>query len=106
MPALLSCAQKNTASSAIPLPEKTTPAEMKQLRFFTEGCFWHTEIFFQSLTGVRDAISDYAAGKTKNPDYKSIGSGQTGHAETVQVFTVWLRSFTKRSWLLFLPATI
>ncbi len=78
MTALLSCAQKNTGSSAIPLPEKTTPSKNEAVAVFAEGCFWHTEIVFQSLTGVRDAISDYAGGKTKNPDYKSIGSGQTG----------------------------
>ena len=84
--ALFSCAQKNTGSSAIPLPEKITPSKNEAVAVFGEGCFWHTEIVFQSLAGVRDAISGYAGGKTKNPDYESIGSGQTGHAETVQVF--------------------
>lgn len=86
MTALFSCAQKNTGSSAIPLPEKITPSKTEAVAVFGEGCFWHTEIVFQSLAGVRDAISGYAGGKTKNPDYESIGSGQTGHAETVQVF--------------------
>ncbi len=86
MTALFSCAQKNTGSSAIPLPEKITPSKNEAVAVFGKGCFWHTEIVFQSLAGVRDAISGYAGGKTKNPDYESIGSGQTGHAETVQVF--------------------
>jgi peptide-methionine (S)-S-oxide reductase len=84
--ALFSCAQKSTGSSAIPLPEKITPSKNEAVAVFGEGCFWHTEIVFQSLAGVRDAISGFAGGKTKNPDYESIGSGQTGHAETVQVF--------------------
>jgi peptide-methionine (S)-S-oxide reductase len=52
---------------------------------FAEGCFWHSEIVFQSLRGVRDAVSGYAGGKTANPDYERVGSGNTGHAESVQV---------------------
>jgi peptide-methionine (S)-S-oxide reductase len=54
--------------------------------YFSEGCFWHTEIVFQSLEGVRDAISGYAGGTDANPDYEKVSSGETGHAETVQVF--------------------
>jgi peptide-methionine (S)-S-oxide reductase len=53
---------------------------------FAEGCFWHTEIVFQSLDGVRDAVSGYAGGNKKNPDYESVGSEETGHAESVQVY--------------------
>jgi len=53
---------------------------------FAEGCFWHTEIVFQSLVGVRDAVSGYAGGKNKNPDYESVSSESTGHAESVQVY--------------------
>ena len=34
---------------------------------FAQGCFWHSEIVFQSLTGVRDAVSGFAGGKTINP---------------------------------------
>src|SRR5688500_15000662 len=54
--------------------------------YFAEGCFWHTEIVFQSLDGVRDAVSGYAGGTTPDPNYEKIGTGNTGHAETVQVF--------------------
>ena len=53
---------------------------------FAEGCFWHTEIVFQSLVGVRDAVSGYAGGTDTNPDYEKVSSGETGHAESVQVF--------------------
>ena len=53
---------------------------------FGEGCFWHSEIVFQSLVGVRDAVSGYAGGTTVNPDYEEVGSGNTGHAEVVQVY--------------------
>lgn len=49
---------------------------------FAEGCFWHTEIVFQSLEGVRDAVSGYAGGDNSNPDYENIGH----HAESVNVY--------------------
>jgi peptide-methionine (S)-S-oxide reductase len=49
---------------------------------FAEGCFWHTEIVFQSLEGVRDAVSGYAGGDSDNPDYENIGH----HAESVNVY--------------------
>jgi peptide-methionine (S)-S-oxide reductase len=53
---------------------------------FAEGCFWHSEIVFQSLVGVRDAVSGYSGGHTTNPDYDAVSTGQTGHAESVQVY--------------------
>jgi len=53
---------------------------------FAEGCFWHTEIVFQSLVGVRDAVSGYAGGTDTHPDYEKVSSGETGHAESVQVY--------------------
>jgi peptide-methionine (S)-S-oxide reductase len=49
---------------------------------FAEGCFWHTEIVFQSLEGVRDAVSGYSGGDNDNPDYENIGH----HAESVNVY--------------------
>ena len=53
---------------------------------FSEGCFWHAEIVFQSLEGVRDAVSGYAGGTDTNPSYEKVADGNTGHAETVQVY--------------------
>jgi len=53
---------------------------------FGEGCFWHSEIIFQSLEGVRDAVSGYAGGHDPSPDYEKVSSGETGHAEVVQVY--------------------
>ena len=49
------------------------------------GCFWCTEALFQQLEGVHHVISGYSAGHTENPDYKSICTGRTGHAEVVQI---------------------
>lgn len=53
---------------------------------FSEGCFWHSELVFQSLVGVRDAVSGYAGGNYTDPDYETVAGGGTGHAETVQVY--------------------
>jgi peptide-methionine (S)-S-oxide reductase len=53
---------------------------------FAAGCFWHEEAMFESIKGVKEAISGYAGGSTQNPTYESIENGNTGHAETVNVY--------------------
>src|SRR5690349_2109993 len=58
------------------------PAGKEAVATFSEGCFWHTEIIFQSLEGVRDAVSGYAGGNSDNPDYENVGH----HAESVNVY--------------------
>ena len=84
--ALTSCAQKQVSSNKIPVGIKSPKAAGEAIAYFAEGCFWHTEIVFQSLYGVRDAVSGYAGGSAKSPDYDNVSSGQTGHAETVAVY--------------------
>ncbi|RQO68189.1 peptide-methionine (S)-S-oxide reductase [Aquitalea sp. FJL05] len=49
------------------------------------GCFWCTESIFQALQGVRQVQSGYIGGHSSNQDYRSVCSGQTGHAEAVQI---------------------
>lgn len=82
--ALVSCGQ--TQPVKIPLAEKTAPSPHEAVADFSEGCFWHAEIVFQSLVGVRDAVSGYAGGTDKHPTYEKVSTGTTGHAETVQVY--------------------
>ena len=48
------------------------------------GCFWCLEAVFDGLQGVTDVVSGYAGGHVQNPDYKSVCTGRTGHAEVVQ----------------------
>ena len=84
--AFVSCAQTQNNNLKIPVAEKRPPSSNEAVATFSEGCFWHAEIVFQSLVGVRDAVSGYAGGHTTNPTYESVASGQTGHAETVQVY--------------------
>jgi methionine-S-sulfoxide reductase len=49
------------------------------------GCFWCIEAVFQRLEGVKSVRSGYAGGKIKNPTYREVCSGLTGHAEVVEV---------------------
>jgi peptide-methionine (S)-S-oxide reductase len=53
---------------------------------FAAGCFWCVEYVFESVKGVEEAVSGYSGGKEKNPTYHEVGSGNTGHAESVQVY--------------------
>jgi len=49
------------------------------------GCFWCTEAVFQMLPGVKSVTSGYAGGTKENPTYKEVCSGDTGHAEVIQI---------------------
>jgi methionine-S-sulfoxide reductase len=49
------------------------------------GCFWCTEAMFLSLDGVTKVESGYSGGTVKNPSYKEVCSGETGHAECVKI---------------------
>jgi len=49
------------------------------------GCFWCTEAVFQQLKGVFQIISGFTGGKIKNPPYREVVMGRTGHAEAIQV---------------------
>ncbi|GAA4010563.1 peptide-methionine (S)-S-oxide reductase MsrA [Hymenobacter fastidiosus] len=64
------------------------PAKLNGLAVatFAGGCFWCTEEVFEELRGVREVISGYAGGKEPKPTYEQVGSGQTSHAEAVQVY--------------------
>ncbi|MEO8712301.1 MAG: peptide-methionine (S)-S-oxide reductase MsrA [Parafilimonas sp.] len=53
---------------------------------FAAGCFWHEEALFESIKGVKEAVSGYAGGTTENPTYESVRTGTTGYAESVMVY--------------------
>ncbi|MDX1420824.1 MAG: peptide-methionine (S)-S-oxide reductase MsrA [Rubricoccaceae bacterium] len=52
---------------------------------FGGGCFWCVEAVMQPLRGVTQVTSGYAGGRVKNPSYREVCAGRTGHAEVVQV---------------------
>lgn len=49
------------------------------------GCFWCLEAVYKRITGVQEVVSGYAGGHVANPTYKEVCTGQTGHAEVVQI---------------------
>lgn len=56
-----------------------------QLATLGSGCFWCTEAFFLKVKGIESVVSGYTGGQVKNPTYKEVCSGLTGHAEVIQL---------------------
>lgn len=67
---------------------KPTAAELVELHtaYFASGCFWCVEAVFESVKGVKEAVSGYSGGKEANPTYPQVSRGATGHAEAVKVY--------------------
>jgi peptide-methionine (S)-S-oxide reductase len=64
---------------------ETPSAQNLETATFGQGCFWCTEAIFQRLEGVKSVQSGYSGGAIKNPSYREICNGNTGHAEVVQI---------------------
>lgn len=64
---------------------KTIKNESKALATFAGGCFWCTEAIFEQLKGVSSVVSGYSGGTVKNPAYREVVTGRTGHAEAIQI---------------------
>ncbi|NNC70770.1 MAG: peptide-methionine (S)-S-oxide reductase MsrA [Flavobacteriaceae bacterium] len=56
-----------------------------ELATFGNGCFWCTEAIFEQLEGVYKVESGYAGGSVKNPSYREVCTGNTGHAEVIRL---------------------
>ena len=65
-------------------PRDQPPGKLETATFGA-GCFWCVEAVFERLKGVRKVTSGYSGGHVKNPTYKQVYTGETGHAEAVQV---------------------
>ena len=63
----------------------TARAATLQTAVFAGGCFWGVEAVFEHVKGVKSVVSGYAGGTVVNPDYETVSSGRTGHAEVVKV---------------------
>lgn len=78
------------SSQPQPIKKSNTQPSMNQSQntdtaIFAAGCFWCVEAVFQQLQGVDTVISGYIGGQTENPDYESVCTGKTGHAEACQI---------------------
>jgi methionine-S-sulfoxide reductase len=70
---------------ADPLASSPEPPEDAARATFAGGCFWCMEPPFDKIAGVYSTTSGYAGGKEKNPSYRQVSSGGTGHTEVIQV---------------------
>jgi peptide-methionine (S)-S-oxide reductase len=77
-------ASVSEAPGGTPMPDReSTPTT--ELATFGAGCFWCVEAVLEQLDGVLDVTSGYMGGHVENPTYKAVCTGETGHAEVVQV---------------------
>ena len=91
--ALLAAALFATAAQAeearlVPAPtvdEAVDPASTTEVAVLAGGCFWGVQGVFQHVAGVTSAVSGYAGGDAATARYETVGSGTTGHAESVEV---------------------
>jgi peptide-methionine (S)-S-oxide reductase len=67
---------------------KLTPEELQKYEtaYFASGCFWCVEAIFESVKGVKEAVSGYAGGTEPDPNYEDVSYGRTSHAEAVEVY--------------------
>ena len=68
-----------------PLVPTKSKYEDYQLATFGGGCFWCTEAIYRRIKGVKEVYSGYAGSDYKNPTYRDVCSGTTGHAEVIQI---------------------
>ncbi len=77
------CQKPNTQTST--MNPETKSSDKTELATVGGGCFWCTEAVVERLPGVKSVVSGYAGGKNANPTYEEVCTGQTGHAEVIQI---------------------
>jgi peptide-methionine (S)-S-oxide reductase len=84
LPLLYTCI---LGAATLPAPALDPPptAGHQAVAVFAGGCFWGVDAVFKSVKGVHQVVSGYAGGKQSTAHYETVGSGRTGHAESVQV---------------------
>jgi peptide-methionine (S)-S-oxide reductase len=66
-------------------PDSTNTPGKLETATFGGGCFWCGEAVFQRIPGVKSVVSGYAGGATRDPSYEQVCTGDTGHAEVIQI---------------------
>jgi peptide-methionine (S)-S-oxide reductase len=86
--ATTACNAKASPAAAIPAPVVDSPrasSAAKETAVLSGGCFWGVQAVFQHVKGVISATSGYSGGSAKTAEYEVVSTGETGHAESVQV---------------------
>src|SRR5258706_15938798 len=86
--AFTSCARAGESAVVVPAPiadVKATASDGLQEAVLAGGCFWGVQGVFQHVAGVKTAVSGYAGGNADTAQYEKVGTGVTGHAESVRV---------------------
>ena len=80
-------AERQEQARMVPAPVQDEPAgsATSETAVFAGGCFWGVQGVFQHVKGVTNAVSGYAGGDKRTAQYEEVGTGRTGHAESVQV---------------------
>jgi len=73
-------------SQGITVPDEHFDPAAVDTATLAGGCFWCMEGAFQQIKGIKAVISGYSGGKEPNPGYRQVGSGETGHAESIQIY--------------------
>jgi peptide-methionine (S)-S-oxide reductase len=68
-----------------PLADVTAPGDALQTAVLAGGCFWGIQGVFEHVKGVRQVLAGYAGGEPTTAHYEMVSSGETGHAESVQI---------------------
>lgn len=71
--------------AAMPALDAVSASATEDTAVFAGGCFWGVEAVFRHVKGVKSAVSGYAGGNVGSPSYEQVSTGDTGHAESVQV---------------------
>lgn len=83
---LSSGASRAEIDAALPaVRAELASAAAEDTAVFAGGCFWGIEAVFEHVKGVKQAVSGYAGGEIANPTYEQVSTGDTGHAESVEV---------------------
>ena len=80
----------DAAEKSVALPDPVVDSPLaaksaKQTAVVAGGCFWGIQLVFQHVKGVKNATSGYSGGTVASPEYEEVGTGKTGHAESVKI---------------------
>ena len=80
----------DAAEKSVALPDPVIDSPLaaksaKQTAVVAGGCFWGIQLVFQHVKGVKNATSGYSGGTVASPEYEEVGTGKTGHAESVKI---------------------